>query len=330
MKKIVVYAALGLGIGLAGPAMAQGELPAPASKVIDYQKDIAPIFTEHCGKCHGEKKQKSDYRLDTRDDAIKSGTEGGAIIVGDSAESLLVHVITGTAEDFDIMPPKGDPLTPEQIGLIRAWIDQGAVWEGSAAAAAPVLEERNDKEPFPGLGEQWFVEATAQKGPLAEWEMLAEKGPAGQDCIALVNPNHTSDGTYNLLWDSRARFLNGRIETSLKSTSGETDQGGGLIWRAKDKNNYYVARLNPLEKNLRLYQVVEGKREELASAEVDVAEGAWSTLAIEHQGNHIEVSLNGTVLLEADAGALGEAGGVGLWTKADAATVFTKPAVQAG
>ena len=326
MKGTGFLAAIAAGCAIAAPAFASGTLPEPANKVIDYHKDIAPIFQEHCIKCHGAEKQKSDYRLDNRDDAIGSGSEGGAITVGNSADSLIVRLITGTDANFDIMPPKGDPLTPEQVGLIRAWIDQGAVWEGSAAGG-PAMEDRNDKTPFAGLGKQWFVEATAQKGDLAVWELQTEKGPAGEVCVALTNPNHVSDNTYNLLWDSETQFRNGKIDVSLKPVSGETDQGGGVIWRALDKNNYYVARYNPLEKDVRLFQVKEGKREQLGSAVAEKPAGAWTALTVEHQENHIKVSLDGKVVIEADSDALQGAGGVGLWTKADAATVFTKPVV---
>lgn len=329
MKKISTIAVSGLGFCLLFPAAASDSLPAPANQVIDYHKDIAPLFQEHCIDCHGAEKPKSDYRLDNRADAIGSGSEGGAIVVGDSAGSLLVRLITGTDDNFDIMPPKGDPLTAEQVGLIRAWIDQGAVWEGSGDSASAPMAERNDRAAFSLAGGAWAIEATAQKGPLAVWEAVSEKGPAGEACVALTNPNHTSDGTSNLLWNPEAGFRNGRIETSLKAVSGETDQGGGLIWRARDKNNHYIARYNPVEKNLRLYELVEGKRTQLASAEVEKPEGSWAALAVEHQDNHITVSLDGKVLLEHDSNTFGEAGGVGLWSKADAATVFTQPVVRA-
>lgn len=323
MKKFVAIALAGLACGAAPLGGAQDALPEPANKVIDFHKDIAPIFAENCLKCHGEEKQKSDYRLDSRKAALESGKEGGAIVVGNSADSLMLGLITGTNADFDIMPPKGDSLTPEQIGLIRAWIDQGAVWEDDGAPAA-----QNDRESFAGLGEQWFVEATHQKGPLATWEMVPEKGPTGETCVALTQPNHSNAGTFNLLWDRKTPFKDGRIDVNLKAVSGEEDQGGGLIWRARDKDNYYIARFNPLEKNLRLYQVTAGKREQLASAEVEKSAGAWVSLAVEQAGGHIKVSLDGQVLIEADADAHGDAGGIGLWTKADAATVFTKPVVQ--
>ncbi len=329
MKNIVVPTLLGLTIAITGSVRAEDALPAPANKVVDYHKDIAPIFAENCSKCHGEKKQKSDYRLDTREDAINSGSEGKAIIPGNSQDSLIVRLLAGIDENYDIMPPKGDPLTPEQIGLVRAWIDQGAVWEGSGASTAgAAMPLKNDKTPFSGLGESWFVEATTQKGPLATWAMVDEKGPAGETCVALTAPNHEDAGTFNLLWDTKTQFKNGEISVALKSISGEEDQGGGLLWRAKDKNNYYIARYNPLEKNLALYQVKEGKRDKLASAEVAKSPEAWATLVVGHQDNMITVTLDGQTLIKAEAGTFPEAGGVGLWTKADAATVFTQPNVK--
>jgi hypothetical protein len=101
--------------------------PAATQKDITFAKDIKPIFEKSCFKCHGEEKQKAKLRVDSVD-ALKKGSENGeVIVVGKSEKSSLVHTVAGLVEDT-IMPPegKGDPLTKEQIGLIRAWIDQGA------------------------------------------------------------------------------------------------------------------------------------------------------------------------------------------------------------
>jgi hypothetical protein len=104
------------------------KLPPPsAQKDVTFAKDIKPIFEKSCFKCHGEEKQKAKLRLDSVE-AVKKGSENGeVIVVGKSEKSSLVHTVAGLVEDT-IMPPegKGDPLTKEQIGLIRAWIDQGA------------------------------------------------------------------------------------------------------------------------------------------------------------------------------------------------------------
>ena len=89
-----------------------------------------------------------------------------------------------------------------------------------------------------------------------------------------------------------------------------------------------MARFNPLEKNLRLYQVKDGKREKLASADVERAADQWSNLVVKQQDNAVSVTLNGQTLIKADVETFTEAGGIGLWTKADAATIFTQPKVS--
>ncbi|MDE2715346.1 MAG: hypothetical protein OSB74_13370, partial [Verrucomicrobiota bacterium] len=109
------------------------ELPPPAKHKVDFVKEILPIFKKHCVKCHGPDKQKSDYRIDVKARAFEGGEMGEAIIPGKSAESPLVHFISGLDEEV-VMPPKGDLLGDKTVGLIRAWIDQGADWPDDAGA----------------------------------------------------------------------------------------------------------------------------------------------------------------------------------------------------
>jgi len=110
------------------------ELPPPAKHEVNFVKEIFPIFKKHCIKCHGPDKQKSDYRIDVKARAFEGGEMGEAIIPGKSAESPLVHFISGLDEEI-MMPPKGDLLGDKTVGLIRAWIDQGADWPDDAGAA---------------------------------------------------------------------------------------------------------------------------------------------------------------------------------------------------
>ena len=104
------------------------KLPAASDKKgVTYAKDIKPIFEKTCFKCHGPEKQKGKFRVDSLEAALKGGEDGKVIEPGNSAKSTLVHAVARLNED-DAMPPadKGTPLTKEQVGLIRAWIDQGA------------------------------------------------------------------------------------------------------------------------------------------------------------------------------------------------------------
>ncbi len=104
------------------------KLPPPSDKKgLTFEKDILPIFEKACVDCHGAEKKKGGLRLHTLKDTLVGGYEENTVVVGQSAKSSLVWSVARLDEDL-AMPPedKGDPLTPEQVGLIRAWIDQGA------------------------------------------------------------------------------------------------------------------------------------------------------------------------------------------------------------
>jgi len=131
-KKFAAITAAVAGFALMASAAGKvdvSKLPPAATKSgVTYDKDIKPIFQASCFKCHSEKeKVKGKLRLDTLAGTLKGGENGKCVIPGKSAESTLVHSVARLVED-DAMPPadKGKPLTKEQIGLIRAWIDQGA------------------------------------------------------------------------------------------------------------------------------------------------------------------------------------------------------------
>lgn len=113
-------------------------LPPPAKKKIDFARDVAPILAKHCYDCHGPEEQESLLRLDARKIVLKGGLSGPALVPGKSSESLIVQRLAGLG-DGERMPLDADPLTDDQIGLIRAWIDQGAVWpEGVGVDVASI------------------------------------------------------------------------------------------------------------------------------------------------------------------------------------------------
>jgi mono/diheme cytochrome c family protein len=112
------------------------DLPPPARVQVDFARDIKPILQRSCLSCHGADRPKGGLRLDNRDAALKGGDSGRAILPGDSTNSPLVLIVAGLHDEIERMPPKGkgDPLTAEEIGLLRAWIDQGADWPEAAFA----------------------------------------------------------------------------------------------------------------------------------------------------------------------------------------------------
>ncbi len=114
---------------------AAAELPPAATTQIDFARDIEPILAANCVKCHGPDKQKSGYRLDSHDAAIKGGEGGAAIVVGKSADSPLIRYVAGLDPDIRMPPPKAEPLPAAQVGLLRAWIDQGVKWSDKPVEA---------------------------------------------------------------------------------------------------------------------------------------------------------------------------------------------------
>ncbi|GMV83288.1 MAG: hypothetical protein AMXMBFR7_44720 [Planctomycetota bacterium] len=173
------------------------------------------------------------------------------------------------------------------------------------------------------LPEGWKAEGTNQRGPVATWMVKADESVASKpNVLALTDTREGSGGTFNLCWSDRVKFQDGVIEVKVKAGTGRVDQGGGPVWRVQDKDNYYVARWNPLEDNFRLYYVKDGRRVQLDSADVDADPAGWHTIRIEQKEDEIKCSLDGKELLKSQDKTFQEAGGVGLWTKADAATSF--------
>ncbi len=169
----------------------------------------------------------------------------------------------------------------------------------------------------------WKVEATNKRTPLATWQVIEDStAPSGEKVLALTGFNQTFGGTFNLCWNDRVQFLNGSIAVYFKANSGLEDEGGGVIWRARDKDNYYIARYNPLEDNFRIYYVKDGARRMLASARLKLAAHQWHSMKIVQNENIISGVLNGKKYLEVENKTFSKAGGIGLWTKADAATSF--------
>ncbi len=109
----------------------------PGTQPVDFERDIQPIFRDHCLSCHGETTQESDYRLDVREIAMRGGSLGEApIVAGNSEASPLVHLIDGSDESM-LMPPASSNkprLSRQQVATIKAWIDQNATWPDSANA----------------------------------------------------------------------------------------------------------------------------------------------------------------------------------------------------
>ncbi|MCB1230725.1 MAG: PSD1 domain-containing protein [Verrucomicrobiae bacterium] len=139
------------------------KLPPAAKGTIDFVRDVQPIFAGACYNCHGPKHQEANFRLDHKPTLFAGGELGPAVEKGDSARSPLVHFVAGLRPEGR-MPKKGDPLSNEQIGILRAWIDQGA--EFPDEASVEIGDNRDHwsfvppvKAPLPQVGEAHPIDA---------------------------------------------------------------------------------------------------------------------------------------------------------------------------
>ena len=189
-----------------------------------------------------------------------------------------------------------------------------------------------DDVPVGELPSGWRVAATNARGTLETWAVVADTtAPSGDRALAMTDPHGHAGSVYNLCWTDTPAFRDGEISVRFKALAGREDQGGGVVWRVQDRDNYYIARFNPLEDNFRLYRVRDGVRRMLADARVSLPAGAWHTLRIVQRGDRYAGYLDGRKLLEGRDATFPGPGGVGLWTKADAVTAFddftVRPAV---
>ena len=127
---------------------------------------------------------------------------------------------------------------------------------------------------------------------------------------------------FNMLVLDKPAYRDFKLTVRIKAVTGEEDQGGGLVWRYIDNNNYYIARCNPLENNFRFYRVVNGNRKQLKSVDCSIKKGEWFTMSIEMTGNMISCSLNSIKMIETTDDAFISPGNIGLWTKADGISYF--------
>jgi hypothetical protein len=152
--------------------------------------------------------------------------------------------------------------------------------------------------------------------------MRANRIAADRAAVALAQTAESRGSVFNLCVASDTDFKDVEVCVAFKANKGNKDQGGGIVWRYQDADNYYVMRVSPKEGNFRAYKVVEGKRYYFQNANVKVPLDEWHALKVKQVGDHIECFLDGKKHLDLEDDAITKSGKVGLWTKADAQTSF--------
>jgi len=151
------------------------------------------------------------------------------------------------------------------------------------------------------------------------------KWAVGEDPSAPSPKNvlqQTGSGTFPWCVKKATSLTDGFVEVKFKPLRGRDDQAGGVLWRWKDGDNYYVARANALENNVSLYYTANGRRNTIKYVDAPVPLNAWHTLRVEFSDQTIRVALNGKTYIEVADRRITGAGAVGVWTKADSVTSF--------
>jgi len=161
------------------------------------------------------------------------------------------------------------------------------------------------------------------KGALGDWRVVEDATASQGRAIAQVSADPT-DYRFPLAVYEPLPARNVEASVRFKAMSGKGDRAGGLAVRLTDADNYYVVRANALEDNVRLYRMVKGDRQQMASASTKVSSGAWHTLFLRAEGDRLSVSFDGKPLLTHSDRTFTGLGKVALWTKADSVTHFDR------
>src|SRR5437762_12475587 len=184
---------------------------------------------------------------------------------------------------------------------MRTWTSLTLLLVGLLVAKTALAQSWNFQDGVIGeLPKAWTATKTGE-GPGSVWKVQEdETAPAGGRVLSQTSAEGPNT-LFNLCLADGTKFQDVDLTLSLKAVAGKLDQGGGPVWRCQDKDNYYVARLNPLEHDFRLFHVVKGKRTLLAKpVQVQEPAGQWHTIRITHLGSRIVCYLNDKKLIEHD------------------------------
>jgi hypothetical protein len=213
--------------------------------------------------------------------------------------------------------------------------DEGEEGEEGPATPAAVAAEKlapqqtsgkqsvyNFDSDTPGQLPAKFHSAKTGGGTQEKWVVTADPSAPSKPNVMAQTSTDQTDYRFPLLISDEGSFQDLDLSVKFKAVSGSIDRAGGLVFRLKDPNNYYIVRANALENNYRLYHMVNGRRSQFAGANFKVTSGEWHELRVEAAGNKITCYYDGNKKIEATDDTFKDAGKVGLWTKADSVTSF--------
>ena len=259
--------------------------------------------------------------------------------------SILVVALVGLAsmlacKDRDKQQTDGSKAvasTPSPTQQSEGTPDADDVGEGEEGSAAPAAVASEQQAPRQIAGKQFvynfdtdapgqlpakFHSAKTGAGTAEKWVVSADPTAPSKPNVVTQTSTDQTDYRFPLLISDEGSFQDLDLSVKFKAVSGNIDRAGGLVFRLKDPNNYYIVRANALENNYRLYHVVNGRRSQFAGANLKVTSGEWHELRVEAVGNKITCYYDGSKKIEATDETFKDAGKVGVWTKADSVTSF--------
>ncbi len=173
-----------------------------------------------------------------------------------------------------------------------------------------------------------FTFALTGQGTVGQWVVTKEPTAPSQPNVLAQTSQDNTDYRFPLAIAEDTSYKDLSLSVKFKAIAGKVDQGAGLVFRLKDKDNYYVVRANALEDNFRLYHVVRGRRIQFAGADFKVSSQQWHEIKVEARGDEFKCYYDGQFKFSAKDTTFREAGKVGLWTKADSVIYFDDLTVQ--
>src|SRR5437667_10599007 len=185
------------------------------------------------------------------------------------------------------------------------------------AAALAAAETVNFDDMKAGVPPPGWTAAQTGSGT-AKWMVEKEDSAPSKPNVL----KQSGQATFPVCFKNDTNIKDGFVEMKFKPIAGKEDQGGGVIWRVRDANNYYVSRANALEDNVTIYHTVNGRRIAFKNFNTKVASGVWHTLRVEFQGSSFTVIFDGNKVIKATDTTFADAGKVGVCTKSDYVILF--------
>ncbi len=179
----------------------------------------------------------------------------------------------------------------------------------------------------PGNMPSNFASARTGQGDMGSWAVLSDNTAPSKPNVLAQTSTDSTDYRFPIAVLNDGVFKDLELSVKFKAVNGSVDEAGGLVFRYRDENNYYVVRANALEDNCNLYHVVNGTRRQFAGAKITVAPKQWHELKVVCVGNQITYYFDGKQVIQATDDTFKDAGRVGMWTKADSVTYFDDFAV---